>query len=93
LGYALQILGGASWTSQYFLHQIEADTLVISGDEDPLIPVVNAEYLAGRIPKATLDIVERAGHLFLCDDSRRMAERIRRFIGPARAFDNVIAIA
>ena len=93
LGYALQILGGASWTSQYFLHRIESETLVISGDDDPLIPVVNAEFLAKRIPNARLEIVERAGHLFLCDDARRMAERIRHFIGPVRAFDNVVAFA
>lgn len=92
-GYALQIVGGASWTSRFFLHRIEQQTLIISGDDDPLIPVVNAEYLADRIPNATLDIVERAGHLFLCDDARRMAERIRGFVGPRRAFDNVVSIA
>ena len=80
LGYTLQILGGACWTSRHFLHQIEAETLVISGDDDPLIPVFNAEYLARRIPRATLDIVERAGHLFLCDDANHLGDRIRGFL-------------
>jgi len=97
LGYTLQIIGGANWTSRHFLHEIELETLVLSGDDDPLIPVRNAEYLADRIPNATLELVERAGHLFLCDDARRMSQRIRNFIGPDSAretrLDNVVAIA
>jgi poly(3-hydroxyalkanoate) depolymerase len=97
LGYTLQIMGGASWTSRDFLHELEPETLVLSGDDDPLIPICNAEYLAGRIPNATLELVEEAGHLFLCDDARRMSMRIRKFIGPhpqqTRQDDKLVAIA
>jgi poly(3-hydroxyalkanoate) depolymerase len=93
LGYALQILGGISWSSWSFLDKIPHETLVISGDDDPLIPVVNAEFLAARIPNATLDIVERAGHLFLCDDARHIAGRIRGFLEPDAVADNIVAIA
>lgn len=82
LGYALQIMGGVTWSSLWFLESILHETLVISGDDDPLIPVVNAEFLAGRIPNARLEIVENAGHLFLCDDARHTAVRIRRFLKP-----------
>jgi poly(3-hydroxyalkanoate) depolymerase len=85
VGYSLQILGGVSWTSRHFLHEIETETLVISGDDDPLIPLCNAEYLARRIPQARLEIVESAGHLFLCDDAEHIGRRIRRFIGPHAA--------
>jgi poly(3-hydroxyalkanoate) depolymerase len=92
-GYTLQILGGASWSSQCFLHEIPHDTLVISGDDDPLIPLINAEYLAGRIPNSTLEIVEGAGHLMLCDDAKHLSARIRRFIGPRSVADNVVAFA
>ena len=93
LGYALQILGGMCWSSRHFLHEIVHETLVISGDDDPLIPVVNAETLAARIPNATLDIVERAGHLFLVDDAVHLAARIRQFLEPGRSVSNVVAIA
>jgi poly(3-hydroxyoctanoate) depolymerase len=85
MGYGLQILAGIGWSSRHFLHEIGHETLVISGDDDPLIPVVNAQYLADRIPNARLDVVERAGHLFLCDDARHLAERIREFVGPQHA--------
>jgi pimeloyl-ACP methyl ester carboxylesterase len=85
LGYALQIMGGANWSSWHLLANIEHETLVISGDDDPLIPVANPTYIASKIPNATLDIVENAGHLMLCDDARHLGERIRRFIGPSPA--------
>jgi pimeloyl-ACP methyl ester carboxylesterase len=80
MGYAMQILGGASWTSRHFLHEIDVETLVISGDDDPLIPLCNAEYLASRIQNARLEVVAQAGHLFLCDEPQGMAERIRNFV-------------
>jgi poly(3-hydroxyalkanoate) depolymerase len=92
-GYALQIIGGASWTSRFFLDRIPHETLVISGDDDPLIPLMNPEFLADQIPNSTLEIVERAGHLFLCDDAKKMARRIRKFIGPRPVVDNVVAFA
>jgi pimeloyl-ACP methyl ester carboxylesterase len=34
---------------------------VIAGDDDPLVPVANAEMLAERIPNATLEIVPGPG--------------------------------
>ena len=83
-GYVMQIMGGSTWTSRPFLHRLKTETLVISGDDDPLIPVCNAEYLASRIPGSRLEIVENAGHLMLCDDAHHLADRIRRFIGPQR---------
>jgi poly(3-hydroxyalkanoate) depolymerase len=82
-GYAMQLLGAMWWSSCGYLEQIPHETLVISGDDDPLIPVANAEMLARRIPRATLEIVKDAGHLFLWDDAKHLATRIRRFVdGP-----------
>lgn len=79
-GYTMQLLGGSTWTSCHFLEWIPHETLVISGDEDPLIPVINAQMLASRIPNAKLELVERAGHLFLWDDSENLGFRVRGFL-------------
>jgi poly(3-hydroxyoctanoate) depolymerase len=79
-GYAMQLLGAAGWTSLPFLDRIRHETLVINGDDDPLVPVANARLLAQRIPRATLEVVERAGHLFLWDDAPNLASRIGRFV-------------
>jgi len=79
-GYAMQLLGAAGWTSLPFLERIRHETLVINGDDDPLVPVANAQMLAQRIPRARLEIVEQAGHLFLLDDAANLAPRIGRFV-------------
>ncbi len=79
-GYAMQMLGATGWSSLPFLADIPHETLVISGDEDPLVPLANAEILARRIPRARLEIVKHAGHLLLWDDAPNVAARIRPFI-------------
>ena len=82
-GYMLQLLGIFGWSSWHFLPCIPHETLVIAGDDDPLIPVANAEMLAERIPNATLEIVPGAGHLLLWDDAENLGHRIGRFLnGP-----------
>lgn len=79
-GYAMQLLGGFGWSSFGFLHEIPHETLVILGDDDPLVPVANGRMLAERIPRAELHIVERAGHLLLWDEPERVAPRIGQFV-------------
>jgi poly(3-hydroxyalkanoate) depolymerase len=80
-GYAMQLLGGMAWSSWGFLHEIPHETLVVVGDDDPLVPVANARLLATRIPRATLEVVERAGHLLLWDEPERIAPQIGHFVG------------
>ena len=79
-GYAMQMLGANGWSSLPFLSAIPHETLVITGDDDPLVPVENARILADRIPRARLKIVKRAGHLLLWDDAPNVAARVRSFI-------------
>ena len=78
-GYALQLIGCVGWSSWYFLPLIPHETLVICGDEDPLVPIENARILAQRIPYARLEIVNGGGHLFLWDDAETVARKIGRF--------------
>jgi pimeloyl-ACP methyl ester carboxylesterase len=79
-GYSMQLLGTLGWSSLPFLSRIPHDTLVICGDDDPLVPVVTAETLARRIPRARLEIVKRSGHLFLWDEAKRLSVRVARFL-------------
>jgi pimeloyl-ACP methyl ester carboxylesterase len=80
-GYAMQLLGGVAWSSWRFLPEIPHETLVVCGDDDPLVPVANAEMLADRIPRAQLTVIERAGHLLLWDEPERIAPQIGKFVG------------
>src|SRR6266702_2221815 len=45
------------------LHQIEAPTLVIHGDVDPLVPLKNGLHLAQTIPGAMLIVYPQTGHI------------------------------
>ena len=56
------------WTTYDRLPQVTAPTLVVHGDDDLIIPVVNAHVLAQRIPGAQLYIVEEAGHGYPAQD-------------------------
>jgi poly(3-hydroxyoctanoate) depolymerase len=79
-GYALQLIGGYGWTSREFARDISQPTLVISGDDDPLVPVINAQALADAIPSAQLMVLAGAGHLFLLDEPERVGAVITRFL-------------
>lgn len=87
-GYAMQLLGATGWTSWSLLPRIPHETLVISGDDDPLIPVENAQLLARRLPRARMEIVPGAGHLFLWDDVDNLATRIGQFLYPPQPADD-----
>ena len=45
------------------LDQVQVPTLVISGNDDQIVPVENSQRLAGDIPGAKLVILENCGHL------------------------------
>jgi poly(3-hydroxyoctanoate) depolymerase len=79
-GYAMQLLGGFGWSSWGFLPDILHETLVVCGDDDPLVPVANARMIAQRMPRAKLAVIERAGHLLLWDEPERVAPQIGKFV-------------
>lgn len=78
-GYVYQLMAMAGWTSAHWLWTIRQPTLVMSGTDDPLIPVINARFLAASIPKAELSLVDN-GHLFLVTRPKESAEAISAFL-------------
>jgi poly(3-hydroxyalkanoate) depolymerase len=79
-GYAWQLTAIAGWTSLPYLRRIHAPTLVLSGDDDPIIRLTNARILARMIPGARLEVLHGAGHLFLVDQAADSARLIRAFL-------------
>jgi poly(3-hydroxyoctanoate) depolymerase len=79
-GYALQLMAGWGWTSRSFAAQIEQPTLILSGDDDPLVPVQNARDLNNAIPNSELHLVRGGGHLLLLDDAQAAASIINDFL-------------
>ena len=78
-GYCYQILSLLGWSSLPWLHKLQQPTLVMAGDDDPIIPLVNARIMAARIPRAHLRVVD-CGHLFLLTRAQRLAPEIEEFL-------------
>ena len=79
LGYLYQLLGPAGWTSVPWLHRIRQPTLILHGDEDPLVPPVNAKIMHRLIPHSKLYIFHD-GHLGLGTSAQELAQVIDRFL-------------
>jgi poly(3-hydroxyoctanoate) depolymerase len=80
-GYYIQIMATVGWSSLRFLGKIQQPTLVMAGDDDPIVPLTNGRILARRIPDARLHVVKGGGHLFLLDRARESAAVIEQFLG------------
>src|SRR4029078_4981486 len=78
-----QLLAVAGWSGQRRLPRLAVPTLVIQGDDDPLIPMQSARRLAELIPGARFHVVPGAGHLVLFDEPERAAPVIREFLALA----------
>lgn len=80
IGYYYQIAALRRWTSLPWLHRLPHRTLVMAGDDDPIIPLVNGRLLANRIPAGRLHVVEGGGHLFLFTRPQETADVVRDFL-------------
>ena len=63
------------------LPRIQAPTLVITGEGDPLIPAENSRLIASRIPGAQLVLLPEASHFFWIEQPRETAAALIRFFG------------
>jgi poly(3-hydroxyalkanoate) depolymerase len=79
-GYLGQLYAISGWTSLPWLHKLQQPTLVLSGDDDPIVPLINGRMLAWRIPDARLHIVRGGGHLFLLEHPAETAEIVAEFL-------------
>jgi pimeloyl-ACP methyl ester carboxylesterase len=86
-GYFYQLLSTIAWTSLPRLPRLRAPTLILAGDDDPIIPLVNGRIMHRLIPHSQLHIYH-GGHLELAADTGRLASDIEAFLGPGGADDD-----
>jgi pimeloyl-ACP methyl ester carboxylesterase len=82
--YAFRLAGTAGWSSLPYLRRLRTPTLVVHGDDDPIVPLVNARVLAGLIPDARLHVVRGGGHVLLLDSAAEVAPVVTSFLHPVR---------
>jgi len=80
VGYLGQLYAMSGWSSLPWLHTVRHPTLVLAGDDDPIIPVFNGRLLAWRLPDARLHVVRGGGHLFILERPAEIAELVTQFL-------------
>lgn len=80
LGYSAQLLALVGYSTLPGLPFITAPTLILAGDDDPIVPTANQRVLARCIADSTLHIIPKAGHLLLLDSPDLVAPLISEFL-------------
>jgi poly(3-hydroxyoctanoate) depolymerase len=78
--YAAQMYAIAGWTSLPWLRRLRQPTLVLAGDDDPIVPLANGRILTRLLPEARLEIVRGGGHLFLLERPAEIAALVADFL-------------
>lgn len=83
-GYMGQLFSLSCWSGLPLLRDIKHPVLVITGDDDPLTPVVNGMILAHMLPNGRLLVCPNEGHLIPMDDDSIAHPVIREFLRAPR---------
>jgi poly(3-hydroxyalkanoate) depolymerase len=78
-GYLYQLAASAAWTSLPWLRFVRQPTLILAGDDDPIIPLVNARLMATLLPDARLRVYPD-GHLGLLTRVAELAPLVSDFL-------------
>jgi len=79
-GYLTQLFAITGWTSVPWLCRVETPTLILNGDDDPIVRLVNGRIMAALLPESRLHVVRGGGHLFLLDQSDETAGLVDDFL-------------
>jgi pimeloyl-ACP methyl ester carboxylesterase len=83
--YLYRLVGTAGFSSLPWLHRLPHHTLVVHGDDDPIVPLINARTVACRVPHATLRVVHGGGHLMVLDSAAEVLPIVTDFLSrPSR---------
>jgi poly(3-hydroxyalkanoate) depolymerase len=88
-GYYYQLASAIGWTSLPRLPRLQQPTLILAGDDDPIIPLANARIMHRLIPRSELHIYH-GGHLDLATDAEHLAPVVEAFL-TAETADGIAA--
>jgi poly(3-hydroxyalkanoate) depolymerase len=79
LGYLLQQAAITGWSSLPWLRLLNQPTLILAGNDDPVIPLPNAYLMAHMIADARVHVLDD-GHLFIITSAAETATEVRKFL-------------
>ena len=78
--YLSQLQAAVNFSVESRLDQIKAPTLVLSGDNDVIVPLQNSRNLAARIPNARLELIAGGSHTFFIEQAPEFNEIVTGFL-------------
>jgi poly(3-hydroxyoctanoate) depolymerase len=78
-GYLYQALTMWGWTSVAWLWRLKQPTLIIQGEDDPMVPNLNAHIMAWLIPDSQLEFVD-CGHMLILTRVPEVAAMVNNFM-------------
>ena len=79
-GYLYQLIAMLGWTSLPALPFMSKEVLIMMGDDDQIVPLVNGRILQAAIRNAELVTIEGGGHLFLLTHAEESVAHLRDFL-------------
>lgn len=80
--YLFQMAAAAGWSSLRYLWRLPQETLIVTGDDDPLVRPYNSRILNMLIRRSTLKVIPNEGHLLIVTAADVLADLIRDFLAP-----------
>ncbi len=79
LDYCYQLWAAVGWSNMPWLWSLRQPMLILSGGDDPLVPLANAKIMQNLIPHAQL-YVYNGGHLGLMTHAKELTGVIEQFV-------------
>lgn len=78
--YLQQLQSAMTFNTEERVSEITAETLILSGDDDAVVPAQNSQNLAARLPNARLEILKDGGHMAFVERSGEFNRIVREFL-------------
>lgn len=78
--YLRQLQAAMAFDAEGRVSQIQAPTLILTGDADVIVPHENSANLAAKIPNASLRVIEGGSHTFFIERPREFNAAVTEFI-------------
>ena len=78
--YLQQLRSAMTFNAESRVGEIRAETLVITGEDDTVVPPQNSRNLAARLPHAELAVIENAGHMLFVEKADAFNRIVTEFL-------------
>jgi pimeloyl-ACP methyl ester carboxylesterase len=83
--YRKQLRAILGWTSVPWLASVRKKTLILHGNDDPMVPFINAKIMRRLLRESRLKVATGGGHLFLLTRPEQYAALVNGFLSASDA--------